>query len=89
MRKITATITQRNQVTIPAEVRILLGLKPMDNVTFTVEEGGAVRLAAAAFNLESAYGSVRAAEETEDLTVVSKNAKDAKAHATAQELREA
>ena len=89
MRRITATVTQRNQVTIPAEVRSLLGLKPLDLITFTIGEGGEVCLAAAPFNLESAYGSVRASEDTEDLTVVSKNAKDAKAHATAQELREA
>ena len=89
MRKITATITQRNQVTIPAEVRSLLGLKPLDNVTFTVGGGGEVRLAATPFNLESAYGSVRAPGDTVDFKVMSTNAKDAKAEATARQLREA
>ena len=34
-----------------------------------------MHLDSAPFNLESAYGSVKAAEETEDLTVVSKNFK--------------
>ena len=42
MREITATTTKRNQVTIPAEVRHLLGLKPRDKVTFTIENGGRV-----------------------------------------------
>ncbi len=44
MREITATTTQRNQVTIPAEVRRLLGLKPRDKVAFTIGDGGEVHL---------------------------------------------
>ena len=39
MREITTTLTQRSQVTVPAEVRRLLGLKPRDKVTFTIAEG--------------------------------------------------
>ena len=89
MREITATITQRNQITIPAEVRSLLGLKPGDKVTFTIDDGSEVRLAAAPFDLESAYGSVRSAGSAEDFSVVSKNAKDAKADEAARQLREA
>ena len=30
MKEITTTLTQRSQVTVPAEVRRLLGLKPRD-----------------------------------------------------------
>ena len=89
MRRITTTITQRNQVTIPAEVRSLLGLQPRDNVTFTIEDDGEVRIAAALFNVESAYGSVRAVEDSEDFKVMCRNAKEAKAEATARQLREA
>ena len=51
MKEITTTTTQRNQVTIPVEVRRLLGLKPGDKVAFTIEDGGKVRLAAASFSL--------------------------------------
>ena len=89
MREITTTTTQRNQVTIPAEVRRLLGLKPRDKVAFTIEDGGKVRLAAASFTLESAYGSVKPSKRPEDLDEVSRKAKDAKAEETARELREA
>lgn len=88
MRRITATITQRNQVTIPVEVRALLGLQPRDNVTFTIGDDGEVRIAAAPFNLESAYGSVRASKDAEDFKRVCRNAKDAKAEATARQLTE-
>ena len=88
MREITTTTTQRNQVTIPAEVRRLLGLKPRDKVAFTIEEGGEVRLAAASFTLESAYGSVKPTRNPEDFEEVSRKAKDAKAEETARELSE-
>lgn len=89
MREITATTTQRNQVTIPAEVRRLLGIKPRDKVAFTIGDGGEVRLAAASFDLESAYGSVKPIGDTEDFKVITRNAKDAKAEDTARELSEA
>ena len=88
MKQFTTTTTQRNQVTIPAEVRRLLGLKPRDKVAFTIEDGGKVRLAAASFNLESAYGSVKPSTSPEDFDEVSQNAKDTKAEDTALELHE-
>ncbi len=89
MREIATTITQRNQVTIPAEVRNLLGLKPRDKVAFTIGDGGEVRLAAASFSLESAYGSVEPSGKPEDFEEVSRDAKEAKAEDTARELSEA
>ena len=88
MREITTTTTQRNQVTIPVEVRRLLGLKPGDKVAFTIEGGGKVRLAAASFSLESAYGSVKPSTSPEDFDEVSRSAKDAKTEDTARALSE-
>ena len=89
MREITATTTQRNQVTIPAEVRRLLGLKPRDKVAFTIEDDGAVRLAAVSFSLESAYGSVKPVGEPVDLDQAIRDARDDKAERTVRELGEA
>ena len=86
MREIMATTTQRNQVTIPAEVRRLLGLKPRDKVSFTIGEAGEVRLAAASFSLESAYGSVKPSKRPERFDEIERSAKDAKAERTAREL---
>lgn len=86
MREITATTTQRNQVTIPAEVRRLLGLKPRDKVAFTIEDDGLVRLAPVSFTLESAYGSVKPVVEPVDIEQAIQDAKDDKAARTASEL---
>ncbi len=88
MRQITTTITQRGQVTIPAEVRRVLGVKPRDKVAFTIEDG-VVHLAPASFILESAYGSVKPSEKPEDFDEVSRIAKEAKAEKAAQELGKA
>ncbi len=89
MREITTTTTQRNQVTIPAAVRRLLGLKPRDKVAFTINDDGTVSLAAATFTLESAFGSVQPSARPEDFEGVSREAKDAKVEDTLREMREA
>ena len=88
MKEITRTTTQRNQVTIPIEVRRLLGLKPRDKVAFTIDDEGEVRLAAAPFSLESAYGSVKPSSSPEDFDAITREAKAAKAADTARELNE-
>ena len=38
MKEILATITSKGQVTLPAEVRKILGLKSGDKIAFTVED---------------------------------------------------
>ncbi len=85
MKQISSTMTQRGQVTLPAEVRRLLGVKPRDKVTFTID-GGEVRLEAPPFSLESAFGSVQPSTRPEDLDGITRAAKDAKAEQTAREL---
>lgn len=44
MREIDSTITSKGQVTIPVEVRRLLGLKEGDRITFVVDDQGAVQV---------------------------------------------
>lgn len=88
MKEIVTTITQRSQVTIPAEVRRVLGVKPRDKVAFTIEDGG-VRLASAPFSLESAYGSVKPVEKPENFDRISRTVKEAKAKKTVRELNNA
>lgn len=75
MKEILATITQRGQVTIPAEVRRLLGTKTGDKVAFQIE-GTEVRLAPAAMTLESAYGSVKPVAHPEDFARIEEAAKE-------------
>lgn len=87
MKEIITTITQRSQVTIPAEVRRVLGVKPRDKVAFTIEDGG-VRLASAPFSLESAYGSVKPVEKPENFDEITRTVKDAKAEKTTRSLND-
>ncbi len=86
MKEITTTITQRGQVTIPAEVRRLLGLKPRDKVTFRIEDGE-VKLKAVAFTLEQAFGSVKPSHQPEDFEALIRAAKDARAEELFKEMR--
>lgn len=63
MRKeILATLTQRGQVTVPAEVRRLLAVKPREKVAFRIENGQ-VQLVSAEFSLIEAlrkrFGATR------------------------------
>ena len=56
-KEIVASVTQRGQVTIPVEVRRLLGAEAHSKVIFRVE-GTEVRLLPAAYTVESAFRSV-------------------------------
>ena len=85
MKEFTTTLTQRSQVTVPAEVRRVLGLKPRDKVTFTIADGE-VRLQPVAYTLESVYGSVKPSRQPEDFDELSRIAKDAKAEQTVREM---
>ncbi|MYB84165.1 MAG: AbrB/MazE/SpoVT family DNA-binding domain-containing protein [Chloroflexi bacterium] len=85
MKEITTRLTQRSQVTVPAEVLRLLGLKPRDQVVFAIENGK-VRIAPARFTLESAYCSVKPSRKPEDLEALIREAKEAKAEETLREL---
>ena len=88
MRQFTTTTTQRNQVTIPAEVRRFLGIKPRDKIAFTIEDCGDVRISAAAYTLETAFRSVQAAPDPRDLDQIIRDAKDEKAERSVEEMRE-
>lgn len=75
MREFISTITQRGQVTIPTEVRQLLGLKARDKVAFEIDNNQ-VKLVPAKFTLESAYGSVKPFRRPEDFKEISRAAKE-------------
>ncbi len=46
MREIVSTVTSKGQVTIPVEVRKLLGIERGDKLTFVIEDGGSIRIKA-------------------------------------------
>ena len=74
MKEIITTLTQRGQVTVPAEVRRLLGLKPRDKVRFAIDKDK-VRLTPATFTLESTFGSVKPRNRPEDFKSLSRVAR--------------
>ncbi len=75
MKEIAATVTQRSQITIPAEVRRLLGIKERDKVIFVIDDNQ-VRLVPAAFTLESAAGSIPPLGHDADLDELIREAKE-------------
>ena len=65
MKEIVATMTQKGQVTIPVEIRHLLGLKAKDKIAFSIDEGN-IRLAPAKYTLENVFGVVKPINKPED-----------------------
>ncbi len=66
MKQIITSVTTGGQVTLPAEVRRVLGVRPRDKVAFAIEDHE-VRLVPVRFTLETAAGSVKPATTTGDL----------------------
>lgn len=87
MREYVTTVTQRGQVTIPAEVRRLLNAKPRSKVAFRVENG-TVRLMLVEFTVEQVLGSVKPMRQPEDLEELSRIAKEEKVQRSLRELDE-
>ena len=58
MKELVKTVTSKGQVTIPVEVRRLLGTAPRTRVAFIVEDSQ-VRLAPASSIVERTAGSLR------------------------------
>ena len=52
------TITERGQVTLPADIRRRLGVKPRDKVIFRIDEHGGVRVESMKYTLETLKGSL-------------------------------
>lgn len=59
------TVTTKGQVTIPVEVRRLLGVKPQDKVVFEVKDGR-VELRPVTMTLRDTFGSVTPRMRPED-----------------------
>jgi AbrB family looped-hinge helix DNA binding protein len=75
-----ASVTERGQVTIPAEVRKALGLGKRDKVIFSMEDG-IVKMKKPAFTLETAFASIEPRHSPEDWETRIREAKDEKSSA--------
>jgi antitoxin PrlF len=65
MKESLATITTKGQVTIPAEIRKALGLKPSDKVAFVFDQGE-VKIEPSSSTLRHGFGAIKARKEPED-----------------------
>ena len=65
MRIVETRVTQKGQVTIPAEIRARFGIKPKDKVLFEVE-GESIRLKTSPSKLLAGYGAVKPRQRPED-----------------------
>jgi antitoxin PrlF len=65
MRDRETTLTQKGQVTIPVEIRAILGLKPKDRVIFEVD-GERATLKRAPSKISRWFGSVTPGQKPED-----------------------
>lgn len=66
MNTTITTVTTKGQVTIPADIRAHLGIKPKDRVLFEVAEDGSVQLAPAPSRLAAVFDSVKPASVHKD-----------------------
>jgi AbrB family looped-hinge helix DNA binding protein len=89
MRHFITTLTQRGQITLPAEIRRILGVSAKDQIAFAVE-GADIRLVPLSFTLESAFGSVPAlpGTTTEDFSDQIAEAVEEQAELAAGTLRQ-
>jgi AbrB family looped-hinge helix DNA binding protein len=58
MIEVTAKISSKNQITLPADVRHRLGVGAFDKVAFIFNANGTIEIEKARFDLESILGSI-------------------------------
>ena len=85
MEESLATITAKGQVTIPAEIRRILGLKPGDKVAFTLNQGE-VRLEPSSSALKAGFGAVNPRKKPEDFKELRAKAREWVAQKAEEEL---
>ena len=69
MQRFETSVTEKGQVTIPLEIRRIMGLQPRDKVHFEVE-GDVVKIRRASSELLQWFGSVTPRNRPEDFREV-------------------
>lgn len=69
MQEYETTVTEKGQVTIPQEIRRLMGLQPRDKVRFEVEDG-TVKISRAESKILKWAGSVKPRNKPEDFAKI-------------------
>jgi AbrB family looped-hinge helix DNA binding protein len=75
MKETFSSVSPKGQITLPAEIRRALGIKPKDKVAISLQDGE-VRVTPARYTLESVGASVQPPTRTEDFERISREAKE-------------
>ncbi len=81
-----STLSEKGQVTIPAELRRALGLEPNDQLVFRIDEDG-LRLEKLPLSFEDVFGAVTPLQRPEDWDTRIREAKDERAESRARRRR--
>ena len=73
MKQILTRVTKGGQITLPSEIRKILGVGPQDRVAFELD-GEEIRIVRPKSTLQSVKGSVKPATRTEDFDEMIRNA---------------
>jgi AbrB family looped-hinge helix DNA binding protein len=73
-----STVTSKGQVTVPVEVRRILGLKPQDKLVFRIV-GDKVEVGPLPMTFEEAYKSVKPLITPEDFATIRATAREERA----------
>jgi AbrB family looped-hinge helix DNA binding protein len=85
VKHLLASVTERGQVTIPSEVRRLLGITPPQKVAFEID-GNDIRLVPAGPSLKEVFGAVQPASRRVDFARLGEEAWEEKAKRTVDGL---
>jgi len=86
MKSYTVTITSSGQITLPAEIRRQLGVKPGERVNVVIDDGTV--LVKPAYTWQSAVGSVTPISRPEDFEAMIRDAKEERAERLMQKMQE-
>ena len=79
------SVTQKGQVTIPAQIRRLLGIESRDRVVFSVRDGQVI-VSAVTETLRSAFGALEPLNRPEDFQALRDQAIEDKVARTLEEM---
>jgi antitoxin PrlF len=87
MRETQSTVTSKGQVTIPLEIRKLLGVRPHDKIAFVVDGGNMVRIRRTGSVVERTAGALKGPRRRASATNLRQMAEEAIAQEAVERSR--
>jgi antitoxin PrlF len=87
LQEYIGTLTTKGQVTVPVEIRRLLGVEPQDKILFRVSEGQVI-IEPVRMTLEDTFGSVTPINRPEDFSRLREIALEEHAQRVAEKMHQ-